>query len=44
MRVRTKHAGKTCVGLWSQSVILKTVYGVTDLYPPTSMNVTPIIR
>jgi len=25
MRVRTKHAEKTCVGLWSQSTIQKTV-------------------
>jgi hypothetical protein len=30
MRVRTKHAEKTRVGLWGQSAILKVVWDVTN--------------
>src|SRR3954470_24292130 len=30
MRVRSKHAEKTRVGLWGQSIILKAVWGVTN--------------
>jgi len=30
VRVRTKHAEKTCVGLWGQSTILKAVWDVTN--------------
>ena len=30
LQVRTKLAEKTRVGLWSQSVILKAVWGVTN--------------
>jgi len=29
VRVRTKHAEKTRVGLWVQSIILKAVWDVT---------------
>jgi len=32
MRVRTKHAEKTRVGLWGQSTILKAVWDVTLCY------------
>jgi hypothetical protein len=30
VRVRTKHAEKTSVGLWGQSAILKAVWEVTN--------------
>jgi hypothetical protein len=32
VRVRTKHAEKTCVGLWGQSTILKAVWVITKWY------------
>src|SRR3954463_12329573 len=32
MRVRSKHAEKTRVGLWGQSIIPKSVWGVTKWY------------
>ena len=37
VRVMTKHAEKTRVGLWGQSAILKAVWDVTLLLPPLQL-------